>query len=115
MPTELFNEEAVDKILAMPSDNMGFNLHFDVPEAFAEMDSFLEVESEVDVAGRIKPIDVGRVKFKDEPPILCETICRPMNETENKEALQEAKAAETQVAKAEKYVEGTEKAAMKAA
>jgi len=94
MPAELFDEKAVDAVLEMPMESTGFNLHFDVPEAFAELESFLVQSAEVEVDASIKPIDVGRVKFKDEPPILCETICRPMNETENREALNEAKAAE---------------------
>ena len=115
MPAELFDEKAVDAVLEMPMQSTGFNLHFDVPEAFAELDSFLVQSAEVEVDAAIKPIDVGRVKFKDEPPILCETICRPMNETENREALNEAKAAELSAKKTEEMAEGTEKAALKAA
>ena len=38
----------------------------------------------------ISPLDVGRVDFKDEPPILCETICRPVNDTEMSSARDEA-------------------------
>ena len=115
MPAELFDEKAVDAVLDMPMQSTGFNLHFDVPEAFAELDSFLAQSAEVEVDASIKPIDVGRVKFKDEPPILCETICRPMNESENTEALKEAKEAELAAKKTEEMAEGTEKAALKAA
>lgn len=115
MPAELFDEKAVDAVLEMPMQSSGFNLHFDVPEAFAELDSFLVQSAEVEVDSSIKPIDVGRVKFKDEPPILCETICRPMNETENKEAMKEAKEAELNAKRTEELAEGTEKAALKAA
>ena len=115
MPAELFDEKEVDAVLEMPMQSSGFNLHFDVPEAFAELDSFLVQSAEVEVDSSIKPIDVGRVKFKDEPPILCETICRPMNETENKEAMKEAKEAELNAKRTEELAEGTEKAALKAA
>ena len=58
----------------------GFNLHFDVPEAFAELDSFLAQSAEVEVDASIKPIDVGRVKFKDEPPIFVWRNHMPPNE-----------------------------------
>lgn len=115
MPSSLFDERAVDEIMELPTSNGGFNLHFDVPEAFADVDSFMQMAAEVEVDGGISPTDVGRVKFKDEPPILCETICRPMNETENQDALNEAKSAESAARKTEVRAKGVDEAALTAA
>lgn len=115
MPSSLFDDRAVDDILELPLQNEGFNLHFDVPEAFKDVDSFMQMAAEVDVAGGVSPTDVGRVKFKDEPPILCETICRPMNDKENADALKEAKAAESDAAKTQKLASDTESAVATAA
>ena len=50
---ELFDEKAVDAVLEMPMQSSGFNLHFDVPEAFAELDSFLVQSAEVEVDSSI--------------------------------------------------------------
>jgi len=101
-PDELFDLEQVDAVIEQSSGIPGgLGLHFNVPEAFAELNSLLEVQESIGAGSKAKaaisPMEIGRVDFKDEPPILCETICRPVNESEMQSARQEAALGEAEV------------------
>ena len=109
-PDELFDEAQIQALIDQGTDaagntamagNLGGGLHFNMPAAFSELDSFLETREHIQQGTRahasVSPLDVGRVDFKDEPPILCETICRPVNDTEMTSARKEAGEAEANV------------------
>ena len=43
------------------------------------------------------PVEMGRDDFGDEPPVLCETICRPLNASEAENAAKDAQNVEKQI------------------
>lgn len=102
-PDELFDRVEVEAVMESSSSNHleSLGLHFNVPNAFNELNSFLSIQESIQTGTKahssISPVDIGRVDFKDEPPILCETICRPVNDTEMSSARAEAGSAEAQV------------------
>ena len=102
-PDELFDRVEVEAVMESSSSNHleNLGLHFNVPNAFNELNSFLSIQESIQTGTKahssISPVDIGRVDFKDEPPILCETICRPVNDTEMSSARAEAGSAEAQV------------------
>jgi len=95
-PDELFDRQEIETVMESSSNLIpgGLGLHFNVPSAFNKLDSFLSMQESIQTGTKahasISPLDVGRVDFKDEPPILCETICRPVNDTEMSSARDEA-------------------------
>ena len=80
-PDELFDRVEVEAVMESSSSNHleNLGLHFNVPNAFNELNSFLSIQESIQTGTKahssISPVDIGRVDFKDEPPILCETIC----------------------------------------
>ena len=63
---------------------------------FGDMDSFL-MESSSEQPGITDPVEMGRDDFGDEPPVLCETICRPLNASEAENAAKDAQKVEAQI------------------
>ena len=102
-PDELFDRQEIETVMESSSTLIpgGLGLHFNVPGAFNELDSFLSMQESIETGTKahasISPLDVGRVDFKDEPPILCETICRPVNDTEMSSARSEAGSTEANI------------------
>jgi hypothetical protein len=106
-PSELFHADKIDAVLEQDGGEGSLfgGLHFNMPEAFGDVhESFLELRANIQAGtaahAAVDPVDVGRVDFRDEPPILCETICRPVNDTEMQSARAEAGAGEASVANA---------------
>jgi len=95
-PDELFDRVEIETVMERSSSTMsgGLGLHFNVPGAFGDLDSFLSMQESIETGTKahssISPLDVGRVDFKDEPPILCETICRPVDDKDMSSARAEA-------------------------
>ena len=104
-PAELFHADKIDAVIeqdAGTAEGLFSGLHFNMPDAFDDVHaSFLElsaaIKSGTAAQAAVDPVDVGRVDFRDEPPILCETICRPINDSEMVNARAEAGAAEADV------------------
>lgn len=119
-PEELFDNTQVDAVIEQSAGIPGgIGLHFNVPEAFAELDSLIEMQESIGTGAKarasISPMEIGRVDFRDEPPILCETICRPVNESEMEGARQEAAAGEASVKDSESAADAFQNAPMMAA
>jgi hypothetical protein len=121
-PAGIADEAAVDAIIStrrQPVQRQGGNSRalpftFDVPldgEMFKDLDTmFLQVMDEPDAAasgseGKEKGASTDSVvpgtpahaigeAFKNEPPIVCETVCRPMDEEESKTATKQAETIE---------------------
>ena len=108
-PNELFHADKIDAVIDQPDLAAGLfdGLHFNIPEAFEDVHAnFLELQANIKAGAKaheaVSPIDVGRVDFNEEPPILCETICRPVNDTEMTDARREAGEAEANVENAQR-------------
>ena len=55
------------------------------------------MESSSEQPGITDPVEMGRDDFGDEPPVLCETICRPLNASEAENAAKDAQKVEAQI------------------
>jgi hypothetical protein len=102
-PGGITDESEIDRLVGKEGsvDKMAYAdlpFHFDMPleDDFGDMDSFL-MESSSEQPGITDPVELGRDDFGDEPPVLCETICRPLNASEAENAAKDAQKVEAQI------------------